>query len=50
MLVKLIIDNVEYDLVEGQQQLINFMLVEGDNVVKISGNGTVKITYRQGAL
>ena len=48
--VKLIIDDVEYDLVEGQQQLINFMLVEGDNIVKISGNGTVRITYRQGAL
>ena len=49
-IVKLIIDDVEYDLLEGQQQLINFMLVEGDNIVKISGNGTVKITYRQGAL
>lgn len=48
--VKLIIDDVEYDLIEGQQQLINFMLVEGDNIVKISGNGTVRITYRQGAL
>lgn len=48
--VKLIIDDVEYDLIEGQQQLINFMLIEGDNIVKISGNGTVKITYRQGAL
>ena len=48
--VKLILGDAEYDLVEGQQQLINFMLVEGDNIVKISGNGTVKITYRQGAL
>lgn len=48
--VKLILDDVEYDLDEGQQQLINFMLVEGDNIVKISGNGTVKITYRRGAL
>ena len=48
--VKLILDDVEYDLDEGKQQLINFMLVEGDNIVKISGNGTVKITYRQGAL
>ena len=48
--VKLILGDVEYDLIEGQQQLINFMLVEGDNIVKISGNGTVRITYRQGAL
>ena len=48
--VKLIIDDVEYDLIEGQQQLINFMLIEGDNIVKISANGTVRITYRQGAL
>ena len=48
--VKLILGDAEYDLVEGKQQLINFMLVEGDNIVKISGNGTVKITYRQGAL
>ena len=48
--VKLIIDDVEYSLAEGKQQLINFMLVEGDNVVKLKGNGTVVITYRQGAL
>ena len=48
--VKLILGDSEYDLVEGKQQLINFMLVEGDNIVKISGNGTVVITYRQGAL
>ena len=48
--VTLTFGGVEYDLAEGKQQLINFSLVEGDNVVKISGNGTVKITYRQGAL
>lgn len=48
--VKLILEDTEYDLTEGKQQLINFMLVEGDNIVKISGNGTVVITYRQGAL
>ena len=48
--VKLIIGDVEYDLAEGYQQLINFMLIEGDNIVKISGNGTVVFTYRQGAL
>ena len=48
--VKLILGDDEYDLAEGKQQLINFSLVEGDNVVKIKGNGTVVITYRQGAL
>lgn len=48
--VKLIVGDVEYDLVEGEQQLISFVLIEGDNIVKISGNGTVIITYRQGAL
>lgn len=48
--VTLTFGDVEYDLAEGKQQLINFSLLEGDNVVKISGNGTVKITYRQGAL
>ena len=42
--------DVEYDLGEGEQQLISFVLIEGDNIVKISGNGTVIITYRQGAL
>ena len=47
---KLIFGDAEYDLTEGKHQLINFMLVEGDNIVKISGNGTVVITYRQGAL
>ena len=48
--VRLTFGDVEYDLAEGKQQLINFSLIEGDNVVKISGNGTVVITYRQGAL
>lgn len=48
--VKLIFKGVEYDLVEGEQQLIDFVLIEGDNIIKISGNGTVIITYRQGAL
>ena len=48
--VKLIFKGVEYDLVEGEQQLIDFVLIEGDNIIKISGNGTVIMTYRQGAL
>ena len=48
--VTLTFGGVKYDLADGKQQLINFSLIEGDNVVKISGNGTVIITYRQGAL
>lgn len=48
--VVLIIDNVAYELSEGEQQLTNFKLVEGNNTIKITGNGTVVITYRQGAL
>lgn len=49
-IVTLIIDNVAYELSEGEQQLTNFKLVEGNNTIKITGNGTVVITYRQGAL
>ena len=48
--ITLTIDGVDYELSEGKQQLINFKLVEGRNVVKVSGNGTLTITYRQGAL
>ena len=44
------IDSVDYELAEGKQQLSNFILVEGNNAIKISGNGTLVITYRQGAL
>ena len=48
--ITLTIDDVEYELSEGQQQLVNFRLIEGNNTIKISGNGTVVISYRQGAL
>lgn len=48
--ITLTIDGVDYELSEGKQQLINLKLVEGRNVVKVSGNGTLTITYRQGAL
>ena len=48
--IKLIIGSKEYTLSQGQQQLTNFILVEGNNTIKISGNGTVVITYRQGVL
>lgn len=39
-----------YTLQTGEQQLLNFLLSEGDNIVTFSGTGSVKITYRQGAL
>lgn len=48
--ITLTISDVQYELAEGKQQLSNFMLVEGNNVVKVSGNGTLTITYRQGEL
>ena len=48
--ITLTINGVNYKLAEGKQQLSNFRLVEGNNVVKVSGNGTLTITYRQGAL
>ena len=48
--ITLTINGVNYKLAEGKQQLSNFRLVEGNNVVKVSGNGTLIITYRQGEL
>lgn len=48
--ITLTINGVDYELAEGKQQLTNFILVEGNNTIKVSGNGTLVITYRQGAL
>ena len=48
--ITLTINGVDYNLAEGKQQLVNFILVEGNNAIKISGNGILTITYRQGAL
>lgn len=48
--ITLTIDGVDYELSEGKQQLTNFILVEGNNTIKVSGDGTLVITYRQGAL
>ena len=48
--ITLTIDGVDYELTSGSQQLTNFILLEGVNVVKVSGNGTLTISYRQGAL
>ena len=49
-IITLIIEGHNYKLTEGEQQLINFILVEGDNIIQVSGNGTLTITYRQGVL
>ena len=43
-------NNSTYELSDGIYKLLTFYLVEGDNVVKLSGNGSVKFTYRMGAL
>ena len=48
--ITLTINGVDYNLVEGKQQLVNFELSEGNNVVKVSGNETLTISYRRGAL
>ena len=48
--ITLIINGVEYELQEGEQQLLNFTLREGDNIVKVKGTGAVKISYRMGCL
>lgn len=40
----------EYQLSEGEQQILNFTLKEGDNLVTFSGTGAVKINYRKGRL
>lgn len=39
-----------YELSDGVYKLLTFYLVEGDNTLKLSGNGSVKFTYRMGAL
>lgn len=43
-------NGVEYPLTSEVTQLINFVLVEGDNLIKVKGNGTLTIKYRQGCL
>lgn len=48
--ITLTTNGVNYELAEGTQQLINFKLIEGNNTIQVSGNGTLTISYRQGAL
>lgn len=48
--ITLTINGTSYKLSSGAQQLSEFQLVEGNNTAKVSGSGTLTITYRQGAL
>ena len=48
--VELIWNGATYALSEGKQQVLRFVLNEDKNLVSFNGTGTVKITYRRGAL
>ena len=48
--VTLIWEGESYTLLEGKQQMLRFILKEGNNTVSFTGTGTVKITYRRGEL
>lgn len=39
-----------YELSDGVYKMSNFYLIEGDNIINLNGNGSVKFTYRMGAL
>lgn len=48
--ITLTYEGKSYKLKEGEQQLIAFTLKEGDNVFKLSGKGTLNISYKRGLL
>ena len=48
--ITLTFNNDAYVLTSGTHQLLNFTLLEGVNIVTISGNGTITISYRRGSL
>lgn len=48
--ITMMCNDTNYELSDGVYKLLTFYLVEGDNVVKLKGNGSVKFTYRMGAL
>ena len=48
--VQLVWNDSTYTLSEGKQQVIRFVLNEGNNTVSFTGTGTVKVTYRRGEL
>ena len=43
-------DKITHTLKEGEYQLVDLSLKEGDNVIKLNGNGSVNISYRRGML
>ena len=43
-------NNTTYELSDGIYKLLTFYLTEGDNIINLSGNGSIKFTYRMGAL
>lgn len=43
-------DKTIHTLKEGEHQLVDLSLKEGDNVVKLNGNGSVNISYKRGML
>lgn len=48
--VTMLWNDTVYEMSDGIYKLLTFYLVEGDNVIQLSGNGSVKFTYRMGAL
>ena len=48
--ITLTYEGKSYKLQEGEQQLIAFTLKEGDNVIKLTGKGSVHIKYKRGLL
>lgn len=48
--VKLVWNGKSYTLSEGKQQVLGFVLKEGNNTASFTGTGKVKITYRRGEL
>ena len=43
-------NNSNFELSNGVYELLTFCLIEGDNIISLNGNGSVKFTYRMGAL
>lgn len=48
--VTMMCNNTVYEMSDGVYKLLTFYLVEGDNKITLNGNGSVKFTYRMGAL
>ena len=48
--INLTYKNSTYELTDGVYKISNFYLTEGDNIINLSGNGSIKFTYRMGAL